>query len=153
MKKWLIVLLAAVSLSLFSDTVSAKENLIDNELDLKTDRLNKEQGAGSKTQSFIAEDRLFDTEMMEKVEQANEVKEKKREQEKSEYFLVEVPAVKEIDTDELFTDGETVKVAQQEETASAVSSPPSLWPLIAATALLTIVALFLFHSRRKKRLV
>ena len=153
MKKWLIVLLAAVSLGLFSDTVSAKENLIDNELDLKTDRLNKEQGAGNKTQSFIAEDRLFDTEMMEKVEQANEVKEKKREQEKSEYFLVEVPAVKEIDTDELFTDGETVKVAQQEETASAVSSPPSLWPLIVGTALLTVVALFLFHSRRKKRLV
>jgi hypothetical protein len=91
--------------------------------------------------------------MMEKVEQANEAKEKKREQEKSEYFLVDVPAVKEIDTEDLFADGETVKVAQQEETASAVSSPPSLWPLIAATALLTVAALFLFHSRRKKRLV
>ncbi|MBP1045001.1 hypothetical protein I6N96_01825 [Enterococcus sp. BWM-S5] len=153
MKKLLIILLAAVSVTLFSATASAKENLLDNELDLKTDRLNKEQGADNKTQSFIAEDRLFDTEMMEKVEHAKEVKEKKSEQEKSEYFLVEVPAVKEIDTDDLFVVGETVKVAQQEETASAVSSPPSLWPLILGTALLTVVALFLFHSRRKKRLV
>ncbi|WP_321388958.1 hypothetical protein [uncultured Enterococcus sp.] len=153
MKKWLIVLLTAASFMLVSETASAKENLIDNDLDLKTDRLNKDQGAGNKTQSFIAEDRLFDVEMMEKVEHAKEVKEKKSEQEKSEYFLVEVPAVKEIDTEDLFIGGETVKVAQQEETASAVSSPPSLWPLIVGTALLTVVALFLFHSRRKKRLV
>lgn len=154
MKKWLIVILAGSSLLLFSGNASAKETLLDNNFDLKTGRLNKEQGANNKVQSFITEDCLFDSEMMAKAEHAKRIKEKKNEQEQSKYFLMEVTAVKEIDTGSLFAEGKTVKVAQSDETAAAVSSPSfSFWPLIVGAALLTGVALSLFHPRRKKRVV
>ncbi|MHC5215123.1 hypothetical protein ACYSNR_00540 [Enterococcus sp. LJL128] len=149
MKKWLILAISIIGLGTFSQTAAAKETLLDNELDLKTDRLNKEQGADNKTQSFIAEDRLFDAEMIERVKHAEEVQAQAKEQEKAEYFLVEAPAVKEFDTEELFADGETVKLAKQETAGTPAAAPPSLLPLLIGTAILTGAALFLYHSRKR----
>ncbi|OJG64923.1 type VII secretion protein EssA [Enterococcus moraviensis] len=134
----------------FVEPSYAKETLLDNNLDLKTDRLNQDQVDNGKAQSFIAEDRLFETEMMEKVENAKKRETKQRQEEEAQFFLAKIPKVKANDNEELFIGNETNHAAvKKEETVKTVSSPPALFPLILGLLLVTVVTLVLYHNRKR----
>lgn len=134
----------------FVEPSYAKETLLDNNLDLKTDRLNQDQVDNGKAQSFIAEDRLFETEMMEKVENAKKRETKQRKEEEAQFFLAKIPKVKANDNEELFIGNETNHAAvKKEETVKTVSSPPALFPLILGLLLVTVVTLVLYHNRKR----
>jgi type VII secretion protein EssA len=151
MKKAAFLFLLGIGLFSFTSTSYAKETLLDNHLDLKTDRLNQDQITTDKTQSFNAEDRLFDSEMIEKVTHAKKMEAQQRQKEQEQFFLKEVPKTKEYDHTQLFAgnDDTTHVVAQQEETAVAVSSKAKLYPLILGLLLVTIVTLVLYYSRKR----
>lgn len=134
----------------FTETSYAKETLLDNNLDLKTDRLNQEQVDNGKTQSFIAEDRLFETDMIEKVTTAKKVEAKQRQDEEAQFFLTKVPKVEANDNTKLFAGNDANHTAvKKEETVKAVSSPPALFPLILGLLLITVVTLVLYHNRKR----
>ncbi|MGX7263806.1 type VII secretion EssA family protein [Enterococcus crotali] len=150
MKKLMFLLLLGISLFSFSDTAKADETLLDNNLELKTDRLNKEQVDDGKTKSFVAEDRLFEDEMMQKTANAKALEEQQKQEDMSQLFLTKAAKVKELDATQLFVVNENNHAAgKREETGTTVSSPPALFPLILGLALVTIVTLFLYHNRKR----
>ncbi|MEI5990490.1 hypothetical protein A5881_001983 [Enterococcus termitis] len=150
MKKLMFLLLLGISLFSFSDTAKADETLLDNNLELKTDRLNKEQVDDGKTKSFVAEDRLFEDEMMQKTANAKALEEQQKQEDMSQLFLTKAAKVKELDATQLFVANENNHAAgKREETGTTVSSPPALFPLILGLALVTIVTLFLYHNRKR----
>ncbi|WP_086314722.1 type VII secretion protein EssA [Enterococcus sp. 7F3_DIV0205] len=150
MKKLLFLVALGIGILSFTETTYAKETLLDNNLDLKTDRLNQDQIDNGKAQSFIAEDRLFETEMIEKVTHAKKVETKQRQEEEAQFFLTKIPKVKANDHTQLFTANETNHAAvKKEETVNAVSSPPALFPLILGLLLVTVVTLVLYHNRKR----
>jgi type VII secretion protein EssA len=150
MKKAAFLFLLGIGLFSFTSISYAKETLLDNHLDLKTDRLNQEQVTTDKAQSFNAEDRLFDSEMIEKVTHAKKIEAQQRQKEQEQFFLKEVPKTKEYDHTQLFAgdDDDTHVVAKQEETV-AVSSKAKLYPLFLGLLLVTIVTLVLYYSRKR----
>lgn len=146
----MFLFIVGLGLLSFTETSYATETLLDNNLDLKTDRLNKDQVETGKAQSFVAEDRLFDSEMIEKVQHAKQVEDTQRQEDGAKLFLSKLPKTKENDTTQLFADSETNQAAlKNEETVTAVSSPAALLPLILGVALVTIVTLVLYHSRKR----
>lgn len=146
----MFLFIVGLGLLSFTETSYATETLLDNNLDLKTDRLNKDQVETGKAQSFVAEDRLFDSEMIEKVKHAKQVEDTQRQEDGAKLFLSKLPKTKENDTTQLFADSETNQAAlKNEETVTAVSSPAALLPLILGVALVTIVTLVLYHSRKR----
>ncbi|EOH95942.1 type VII secretion protein EssA [Enterococcus moraviensis ATCC BAA-383] len=150
MKKLMFFFVVVTGLLSFVEPSYAKETLLDNNLDLKTDRLNQDQVDNGKAQSFIAEDRLFETEMMEKVENAKKRETKQRQEEEAQFFLAKIPKVKANDNEELFIGNETNHAAvKKEETVKTVSSPPALFPLILGLLLVTVVTLVLYHNRKR----
>ncbi|WP_207694348.1 hypothetical protein DOK67_0000934 [Enterococcus sp. DIV0212c] len=150
MKKLLFLSLLGISIFSFSDATNAEETLLDNNLELQTDRLNKEQVDDGKTKSFVAEDRLFETEMIQKTADAKALEEKQKQEDMSKLFLTKGAKVKELDPTQLFTASENNKAAvKREETESTVSSPPALFPLILGLALVTVVTLLLYHNRKR----
>lgn len=150
MKKLLFLFILGIGLLSFTETSYAKETLLDNNLDLKTDRLNQDQIDNGKTQSFIAEDRLFETEMIEKVNHAKKVETKQRQEEATQFFLNKAPKVKANDNTQLFAGNEINHAAvKKEETVNTVSSPPALFPLILGLLLVTVVTLVLYHNRKR----
>lgn len=150
MKKLLFLVALGIGILSFTETTYAKETLLDNNLDLKTDRLNQDQIDNGKAQSFIAEDRLFETEMIEKVTHAKKVETKQRQEEEAQFFLTKIPKVKANNHTQLFTANETNHAAaKKEETVNAVSSPPALFPLILGLLLVTVVTLVLYHNRKR----
>ncbi|MBO0470426.1 type VII secretion protein EssA [Enterococcus sp. DIV0242_7C1] len=150
MKKLTILLLLVIGLFSFTSTSYAKETLLDNNLDLKTDRLNQDQIDNGKAQSFIAEDRLFDSEMIDKVANAKKVEEKQRQEDEAQFFLTKVPKTKEYDHTQLFAGNDVdYAAAKKEETVEAVSSGAKLLPLVLGLLLVTVVTLVLYHSRKR----
>lgn len=134
----------------FSNTSFATETLLDNNLDLKTDRLNQKQEDNKNAQSFVATDRLFEEEMIGKVAHAKQVATKQREEEESKLFLNRLPRTKETDHTQLFAGNENNQAAiRKEETVTTVSSPMALFPLILGLVLVTVVTLVLYHSRKR----
>lgn len=134
----------------FSNTSFATETLLDNNLDLKTDRLNQKQEDNKNAQSFVATDRLFEEEMIEKVAHAKQVATKQREEEEAKLFLTRLPRTKETDQTQLFAGNENSQAAiRKEETVTTVSSPMALFPLILGLVLVTVVTLVLYHSRKR----
>lgn len=71
MKKILVLLLCLVSLCNFATLSLAEEPLLDNNLDLKTDRLNQTQEENTNAQSFVEADQLFQPEMIKKFSMLN----------------------------------------------------------------------------------
>lgn len=150
MKKLMFLCLLAVSILSFSTLANAEETLLDNHLELKTDRLNKEQIDDGKNGSFAVEDRLFETEMIQKTADAKILEEKQKQEDISKLFLTKAAKVKELDATQLFAGTENNKAAiKKEETVQTVSSPPALFPLILGLALVTIVTLLLYHNRKR----
>lgn len=150
MKKLMFLCLLGISIFSFSDTTHAEETLLDNNLDLQTDRLNKEQVDDGKTKSFIAEDRLFEAEMIQKTADAKALEEKQKQEDMSKLFLTKGTKVKELDATQLFLANENSKAAiKKEETVTTVSSPPALFPLVLGLALVTVVTLLLYHNRKR----
>ncbi|MBM7690364.1 hypothetical protein BCR24_14900 [Enterococcus ureilyticus] len=150
MKKRMSLFLLGISLISFSVTANAEETLLDNNLELQTDRLNKEQVDDGKTKSFVAEDRLFEAEMIQKTSDAKALEEKQKQEDMSKLFLTKATKVKELDATQLFAGTEQNQAAvKKEETVSTVSSPPALFPLILGLALVTVVTLLLYHNRKR----
>lgn len=154
MKKGLFIFLIAIGLTSFSSSVYGNETLLDNNLDLKTDRLNKVQTDDGKSKNFIVDDRLFNTEQQEKLAKAQEIEEKQRQEKTQELFIQKVPLMSnKLETKQLFSAQENNNelATQREETAEVVSSPPSFLPLILGALLLTGVTLFLYMNNNRKR--
>lgn len=154
MKKGLITFLVAIALTGFSSLAYGNETLLDNNLELKTERLNKTQSDDGKSKNFTVDDRLFNTEQQEKLAKAEEIKAQQQEQQQQELFTKKVPLLKnELETKQLFTaQGNNNELAtQREETADAVSSPPSFLPLILGALFVTGVTLVLYTYNSRKR--
>ncbi|MTD40441.1 hypothetical protein GIX45_17815 [Erwinia sp. CPCC 100877] len=150
MKKLAFLFLLGIGLFSFTGTGYAKETLLDNHLDLKTDRLNQDQTTTDKAQSFNVEDRLFDSEMSEKVTNAKKFEAQQRQKDQEQFFLKEIPKTKEYDYTQLFASNDATHiVAKQEETVTAVSSNAKLYPLILGLLLVTVVTLVLYYSRKR----
>lgn len=149
MKKLIFLCLLGISIFSFSDTAKAEETLLDNNLELQTDRLNKEQVDDGKTKSFVAEDRLFEDEMIKKTTDAKALEEKQKQEDMSKLFLTKGTKVKELDPTQLFAASEAKQAAvKKEETVPTVSSP-ALLPLVFGLALVTVVTLLLYHNRKR----
>lgn len=150
MKKWMFLFSLGISVFSVSDTANAKETLLDNHLELKTERLNKEQVNDGKNKSFVAEDRLFEAEMSQKITNAKALETKHKQEDMSNLFLTKTVKIKELDTSPLFAGNEQNQaVIQREEIVSTVSSPPVLLPLIFGLAFVTIVTLLLYYNRKR----
>lgn len=150
MKKLIFLCLVGIIGFSFSDTAHAEETLLDNNLELQTDRLNKEQVDDGKTKSFVAEDRLFEAEMIQKTADAKALEEKQKQEDMSNLFLTKAAKVKELDPTQLFVANGTKQAAvKREETDTTISSPPALFPLILGLALVTVVTLLLYHNRKR----
>lgn len=154
MKKGRFILLVAIALTGFSSPAYGNETLLDNNLELKTERLNKTQTDDGKPKNFTVDDQLFNTQQQEKLAQAEKIKAQQQAQQTQELFTKKVPLLKnELETEQLFTaQGNNDDLAtQREETAEAVSSPPSFLPLILGALLVTGVTLILYTYNSRKR--
>lgn len=154
MKKNLFIFLVAITLTGFSSSVYGNETLLDNNLELKTERLNKMQTDDGKSQNFVVDDRLFNTEQQAKLAKAEENKAQQQKVQTQELFTKKVPLLKnDLNKKQLFSAQENNKelATQREETATAVSSPPSFFPLILGALLVTGVTLILYTYNSRKR--
>lgn len=144
--------LSGLCLLSFSAPVFAEETLLDNHLELKTERLNKAQVEEGKEKSFTAEDKLFDEEMIQKVKHAQEQQEQQKKADLDSLFLTKAAKVKELDTGHLFAESEEKQaLLKKEDTISTATTPPTLFPLILGLALATVAVLVLYHGRKWRK--
>ncbi len=153
MKKILLLIGLGASLLLVPLHSSAEETLMDNQLDLKTDRLNKEQTGDGQSQKITIDDRLFNTEQQTKLKDAEKVQKQQQNQKNNQLFLNEAPKTKEFDTKVLFTATEKTGDAatQKEEATSSDTSKSnhSLLPLILVAVGFTIVMVVFYQTRKR----
>lgn len=152
MKKVVVFLITCLGLTCFSLVSHAEESLLDNNLDLKTDRLNNKQKGSGAAESFSLDEHLFNEEETAKLAEAEKLQEAKQEKEQAELFTKEVPKLQDnLDTDLLFVTNENSEVSmKREETVKPVSSPPSFLPLIIVLLIGTIGVLFWNYYLRKR---
>jgi type VII secretion protein EssA len=132
---------------------AAEETLLDNELDLKTDRLNQEQTGENKAQSVTIDENLFNTEQMEKLKKGEAKQEKQRKKEIDQLFLGETLTAEEFDLENLFlTTTENQEAVGQNETAADSADTykvPSLLPLLLIAAAITLFVVFFYYGKKR----
>lgn len=150
MKKNLFLIIVFACFVLVPSVAMAEETLQDNNFELKTDRLNKDQTEDGKTNSFTADDHLFEEETIQQLEKNKEEAKKQRAKEVDQLFLSDAKKVKELETTQLFTEKKSEKsVAASEETTTSVSSPIPLLPIAIIGLVITAITLIYYHSRNR----
>lgn len=154
MRKNLLIISFLASLLLAPLAAVANEPLLDNHLDLKTDRLNKEQSGAKSGQQTTVDERLFNSEEIEKLKKAQARQENLQKQESEQLFINKSLTAKEVDTETLFMpDAKAVEtVAAQNDVATTVNEIQNtsvLMPLLVMAAALTLFSIVFYHWKKR----